>query len=65
MTDKPTTDQGKCMDDKPKYNDENDPIGIKRRHDKDFGEGSWEELERGVLKRHPEFAMFHNMEIKL
>lgn len=38
------------------YTDKTDVTGLKRRHDRDFGNGSWEELEKGVFERHPEFA---------
>ena len=37
------------------YNDRNDPTCVARMHDRDFGAGSWVELEKGVRKRHPEF----------
>lgn len=46
----------------PIYHEHNDPTGIKRLHDRDFGEGSWDKLEQDVFKRHPEFGpggMYH------
>lgn len=39
-----------------RYHDGNDVTGLKRYHDHLFGDGSWEELEKGVLERYPDFA---------
>lgn len=43
-----------------KTTESEDPFGLKARYEAEFGENSWQELERGVRERHPEFFKIYD-----